>query len=194
MLNYYLVLVESNSWGSGKNIRFGIKVVASSKSLKGFSFKNLELHHIFPSPTATQNIHKGYGIKIETQSDTTSLLLNTISEISIENCDISFTGHYGIWIKSIGLNNIDSVKNSDVFNKKLKFSNTGGSGSVPNKSKNILVENCYFNHTGSSIDSRMWKRGSGMWTFDCKDVVIQKYYFKNKPWSTGFLWITHRLR
>ena len=169
----------SNSWGSGKNIRFGIKVVASSKSLKGFSFKYLELHHIFPSPTATQNIHKGYGIKIETQSDTTSLLLNTISEISIENCDISFTGHYGIWIKSIGLNNIDSVKNSDVLIKNCNFLNTGGSGFVPNKSKNILVENCYFNHTGSSIDSRMWKRGSGMWTFDCKDVVIQNNYFKN---------------
>ena len=168
-----------NTWGSGKNVRFGIKIVATTRSLQGFLLNNLELHHIFPSPTATQNIHKGYGIKIETQSDTTSLLLNTISNIIIENCDLSFTGHYGIWIKSIGLNNIDSVKNSDVLIKNCNFINTGGSGFVPNKSKNVLVENCHFNHTGSSLDSRMWKRGSGMWTFDCKDVVIQNNYFKN---------------
>ena len=112
-----------NSWGSGKNVRFGIKIVATTRSLQGFLLNNLELHHIFPSPTATQNIHKGYGIKIETQSDTTSLLLNTISNIIIENCDLSFTGHYGIWIKSIGLNNIDSVKNSDVLIKNCNFIN-----------------------------------------------------------------------
>ena len=30
-----------NSWGSGKNVRFGIKVVASTKDLENFSFNNL---------------------------------------------------------------------------------------------------------------------------------------------------------
>ena len=50
---------------------------------------------------------------------------------------------------------------------------------MPNKSENVLVEDCIFNHTGSSIDSRMWKRGSGMWPFDCKNVVAQHNKFMN---------------
>jgi hypothetical protein len=25
----------------------------------------------------------------------------------------------------------------------------------------------------------MWKRGSGLWTFDCKDVIVQHNYFMN---------------
>ena len=38
----------SNTWGSGKNVRFGIKIVATSKSLTGFSFNNLKIHDIYP--------------------------------------------------------------------------------------------------------------------------------------------------
>ena len=170
---------SSNTWGSGKNIRFGIKIVASSRSLTGFSMNNLKIHDIYPSPVLSQNIHKGYGIKFETQSDTVNSLLNIISNVEISHSDFSQTGHYGIWIKSIGLNNIDSVKNTDFQILDCNFENTGGSGFVPNKSKNILVQNCSFNHTGSSLDSRMWKRGSGLWTFDCKDVIVQHNYFMN---------------
>ena len=46
-----------NSWGSGKNVRFGIKVVASTKNLENFSFNNLYIHDIYPSPYITNNIH-----------------------------------------------------------------------------------------------------------------------------------------
>ena len=169
----------SNTWGSGKNVRFGIKIVATSKSLTGFSFNNLKIHDIYPSPVLSQNIHKGYGIKIESHSDTLSFLYNRISDLKIYNCDICKTGHYGIWVKSLGLNGIDSVKNSNINILECNFEDTGGSGFVPNKSKNILVQNSSFNHSGSSIDPRMWKRGSGLWTFDCKDVIVQHNYFMN---------------
>ncbi|MEC8603566.1 MAG: T9SS type A sorting domain-containing protein [Bacteroidota bacterium] len=74
---------------------------------------------------------------------------------------------------------MDSVKNNQIQVKSCSFEFTGGSGFVPNKSKNVLVENCTFNHTGSDIDQRMWKRGSGMWPFDCKNVVAQHNEFKN---------------
>ena len=168
-----------NSWGSGKNVRFGIKVVANTQNLKNFIFNDLYIHNIYPTTDITSNIHKGYGIKLETQSDTLSGLLNTISNVKVINTTISETGHYGFWIKSLGLNNIDSVKNSEILIENCVFEHTGGSGFVPNKSKNIIVQNCIFNHTGSSLDTRMWKRGSGMWTFDCKNVVAQHNKFMN---------------
>ena len=168
-----------NSWGSGKNVRFGIKVVASTQDLENFSFNNLYIHDIYPTPDIANNVHLGYGIKIETQSDTVSGLINTVSNVKVINTTISETGHYGFWIKSLGLNGIDSVKNNQILVENCVFEHTGGSGFVPNKSKNILVKDCIFNHTGSSIDNRMWKRGSGMWTFDCKNVVAQHNKFMN---------------
>ena len=168
-----------NSWGSGKNVRFGIKVVASTQDLENFSFKNLYIHDIYPTPDIANNIHLGYGIKLETQSDTVAGLFNRISNVKVINTSISETGHYGFWIKSLGLNGIDSVKNSQILVENCVFEHTGGSGFVPNKSENVLVQNCIFNHTGSSIDNRMWKRGSGMWPFDCKNVVAQHNKFMN---------------
>jgi hypothetical protein len=168
-----------NSWGSGKNVRFGIKVVASAQKLENFSFNNLFIHDIYPTPDIAENIHLGYGIKLETQSDTITGLMNNISNVKVINTSISKTGHYGFWIKSLGLNGIDSVKNNQILVDNCVFENTGGSGFVPNKSKNVLVQDCIFNHTGSSIDDRMWKRGSGMWPFDCKNVVAQHNKFMN---------------
>ncbi len=170
---------EENSWGSGKNVRFGIKVVASTQDLENFSFNNLYIHDIYPTPTLNSNIHKGYGIKLESQSDINSGILNTISNIRLVNTTITQTGHYGFWIKSLGLVGIDSVKNNQIIIENCVFEHTGGSGFVPNKSENVLVQNCIFNHTGSSLDNRMWKRGSGMWPFDCKDVIAQHNKFMN---------------
>ena len=168
-----------NSWGSGKNVRFGIKVVASTQDLQNFTFDNLYIHDIYPTPDLIDNIHLGYGIKLETQSDTSEGLFNTISNVKLTNTIISETGHYGFWIKSLGLIGIDSVKNNQILVENCVFENTGGSGFVPNKSKNVLVQDCIFNHTGSSVDDRMWKRGSGMWPFDCKNVVAQRNKFMN---------------
>ena len=168
-----------NSWGSGKDVRFGIKVVASTQDLENFSFNNLYIHDIYPTPDIANNMHLGYGIKLETQSDTVSGLINTISNVKVINTTISETGHYGFWIKSLGLNGIDSIKNNQILVDNCVFEHTGGSGFVPNKSENVLVQNCIFNHTGSSNDNRMWKRGSGMWPFDCKNVVAQHNKFMN---------------
>ena len=168
-----------NSWGTGKNVRFGVKVVASSQDLENFNFNDLYIHDIYPTPVNTNNIHLGYGIKFETQSDLASGLLNTISNIKVINSTISNTGHYGLWIKSLGLVGIDSIKNNQILIENCVFEHTGGSGFVPNKSKNVLVQDCIFNHTGSSIDQRMWKRGSGMWPFDCKNVIAQHNKFMN---------------
>ena len=170
---------SENSWGSGKNVRFGIKVVASTQDLENFSFNNLYIHDIYPTPDLSENVHLGYGIKLETQSDTMSGLFNTISDVELVNTTISETGHYGFWIKSLGLVGIDYVKNNHILVENCLFEHTGGSGFVPNKSENVLVQNCVFNHTGSSIDDRMWKRGSGMWPFDCKNVVAQHNRFMN---------------
>ena len=169
----------SNSWGSGRDVRFGVKIVGDTQSLTNFKMNDLYIHDIYPSPMDSAHIYKGYGIKLETTSNDSLVMYNTISNVDITNLNITRTGHYGIWVKSLGLSGIDSIKNTQITLKDCSFEYTGGSGFVPNKCDNILVENCIFNHTGSDIDSRMWKRGSGMWTFKCKNVVSQHNKFMN---------------
>ncbi|MCH1584426.1 MAG: hypothetical protein L7S62_04635, partial [Flavobacteriales bacterium] len=136
---------ESNDWGSGKNVRFGIKVVADNQSVEGFRFSNLYVHDVFPTPTAAEHEHKGYGIKIETQSDLSVNSVHLSHDIHFSGLTIARTGHYGIWIKSLGLNQNDAFKNQFVTMEFCDFDNTGGAGFVPNKSEFVVVENCTFN-------------------------------------------------
>ena len=61
------------------------------------------------------------------------------------------TGHYGIWIKSLGLNGIDSIKNNSILIENCSFEHTGGSGFVgshlskellkDSKNKLIIIDN-----------------------------------------------------
>ena len=166
-------LGETNDWGSGKNVRFGIKVVADVMSLEDIVVKDVFIHDIYPTPTNTENQHLGYGIKFENRSDTLNGLVNTIDHITIEDVEITRTGHYGLWVKALGLAGNEEIKNENVLVRGCVFSHTGGSGFVPNRSRDVIVEHCVFNHTGSSIDDRMWKRGSGTWPFKCERVFIQ---------------------
>jgi len=47
------------------------------------------------------------------------------------------------------------------------------------RSKNILIEDSSFKGTGSTKDSRMWERGSGLWMYTCNDVIVQKSIFED---------------
>ena len=172
-------LGESNDWGSGKNVRFGIKVVADSASITGIIIRNVFIQNVYPTPENPDNVHLGYGIKLENRSDTLSGNVNTINDVIVEEATVTRTGHYGLWIKALGLAGNNDIKNSNILVKGCTFTNTGGSGFVPNRSRDVVVEHCVFNHTGSSIDDRMWKRGSGTWPFKCERVLIQKNRLMN---------------
>ena len=172
-------LGESNDWGSGKNVRFGAKIVADTASMMGITIRNVVIHDIYPTPTNLDNVHLGYGIKLENHSDTLAGSINTINDIIIEGVTITHTGHYGLWIKALGLAGNEEIKNNNILVTGCTFTHTGGSGFVPNRCRDVVVEHCVFNHTGSSADDRMWKRGSGTWPFKCERVFIQKNRLMN---------------
>ncbi len=188
-----------NSWGSGRDARFGIKVVANSRDLSQFTLSDLLIHNIYPTPNSPEETgtscvqqgyntklkNQGYGIKFESQSDASSNLFYTISNVLMDNISVSETGHYGVWIKPMGLpTGSEDYKHSNIVLRNSSFLNTGGAGFVPTKASNVLVENNTFDGAGSTLDSRMYGRGSGTWTFDCQDVVIEKNILMN---ATGSL-------
>ena len=166
-------LGETNDWGSGKNVRFGIKIVADAATVKGLVFRDVKLHDIYPTPTNPDNAHLGYGIKLESRSDTLNGQIHTIDDVLVTGVEFTRTGHYGMWIKPLGLAGNNTIKHENIHITGCTFTHTGGSGFVPNRSRHVVVEHCLFNHTGSSVDDRMWARGSGTWPFKCERVVIQ---------------------
>ena len=55
--------------------------------------------------------------------------------------------------------------------------NIGGPGMVPGRCKNVLVRGNVVDYSGSSADSRMHARGSGIWPWTCNNVLIEKNKF-----------------
>ena len=186
-----------NSWGSGRDARFGIKVVASNRSLEQFTFSDLAIHNIFPTPDNPEGVgtsctmqghntilkNQGYGIKIESQSNASANNFFTISDIVMDNITVSQTGHYGVWIKPRGGSATALYKHDNITVRNSLFLNTGGAGFVPTRASNVLVENNTFDGTGASLDPRMYGRGSGTWPFDSDNVVIQNNVLMNAKGS-----------
>ena len=181
----------ANSWGTGKYNRFGIKIVSSSRSLNYFRINNVYIHSIYPTPPAGEendthfetpnNITKksrGWGIKIDVQSSNPNYY--KVNDVEITNSYFTDIGHYGVWLKPVGLNGKDFTFYSEDYKiTNCEFNNTGGSGIVTNTTVDILIEDNIFDGTGSSMDDRMWKRGSSLWTFRSKNVIAQHNQFLN---------------
>ncbi len=162
---------------SGQNERFGILALrfGAGKNINHLKVSNIKIANIYPTPTERSYNHQGYGIRFESYNNTE---INYYNGISIDNVDISLTGHYGIHI----VNRMSEAK-AEVYHRNIsitnsKFYDTGGSGIVIARSKNILIENSTFKRTGSKKDSRMWERGSGLWLYTCNDAIIQNSTFE----------------
>ena len=170
-----------NDWGSGKNVRFGLKFVADTDSMRYFRIDNLFIHDIYPTPTNIDNKHQGYGMKFEGQVDHANAVYPLISDIIVENCYVTETGHYGLWTKVLGNMGSDLYKHDGIIVRNNTFLHTGGSGFVSGFARNLLVHDCLFDHPGSNSDpqGRMWARGSGYWAFNSKNVIIEKNEFLN---------------
>ena len=93
---------ESNSWGSGENIRFGVKIIADSQSIQNFKLSNLHIHNIYPTPTNEINIYKGYGIKLQTLSDTPN-------NIESGSCSLFNSGPNDNWPQVLTITTPDSL-------------------------------------------------------------------------------------
>ncbi|MBT3382629.1 MAG: right-handed parallel beta-helix repeat-containing protein [Prolixibacteraceae bacterium] len=160
-----------------QNKRYGVYISANEPGeYSNIHLHDLHIHHIFASENiqkdgakATSNI--GYGIYVQMQNKEAK-----IKNIKIDYCNIEMTGHTGIRLNGAGDETgrvyLDSIT---IENNYLK--NIGGPGMVPGTCENVVVRGNVTDHTGSSIDARMHARGSGIWTWTCNNVLIEKNKF-----------------
>lgn len=160
-----------------KGLRCGVLVTTSKAGVfQNISLENLEVKDIFYEKpnfqrgkdevkTANGTQSYGWGIRfINTNKDA------LIKDVLVQSCTVSNVAHTGIKLKG----NLEGLKlyDNEVFK-------TGGPGIQFSIVTDAHVKGNNVNYSGSNDDSRKWGRGSGLWTWGCKDAVIEHNSFRN---------------
>ncbi len=118
--------------------------------------------------TANGKQRYGWGIRFINNTDNAS-----IKDITVAYCEIKNVSHTGI--KFTAKNH--GIENIKVYNNKVI--ETGGPGiQMSGVSKGHIYQNVV-DGSGNNNDSRKWGRGSGLWTWGTKDVIIEHNEFLN---------------
>lgn len=156
------ILVQVNSPGDYANIVLDdIRIEDIFFEEAGFKRPKKEVK----SANGTQSY--GWGIRFISEKDSAS-----ITGVTIKNSTIKNVGHTGI--KFTGRKNIHDI---EVCNNTVL--DTGGPGIQFSGVSKVHVHDNLVNGSGSSDDSRKWGRGSGLWTWNSSDVLIEKNEFMN---------------
>jgi hypothetical protein len=149
------------------NYRAGVLVTSYGPVGNHIYLENLNIHNIFPQVGPA-----GYGMHVISHGSATA---NTyFNDVRVENCQISLTGYYGIWIQGAGAGaNPGYQFNENILIRNNTFTNTGGSAAQTGWCDGVVVENNVVNGSGASVDPRQWARGSCYWPFHCNNVLVQ---------------------
>lgn len=159
-------------------MRCGILVnVTAGGEYGNINLEQIHIENIFYNPigmkrgkgevnTANGTQPYGWGIRCINQVDTAIL-----KDISINNCSIENVAHTGIKITGKKYN----IKNFNIsYNNVIR---TGGPGIQISCGESGHVHDNKVLYSGSEDDTRKWGRGSGLWTWGTKDVIIEKNHF-----------------
>lgn len=154
--------------GSNPGFRYGVYVQSSKGSTSNIAIENLTIHKIYPE-VARKHEGKnpttflGTAIAIEGEEDIPS------SDFTIRGCRISETG-----FKAVSLTRVRKVGVLDN-----EMTDIGGPAIQPGRVEDLIVRGNTVVRSGSSLDPRMHARGSGIWPWTCKRVLIEKNTFKH---------------
>lgn len=166
--------------GSDDKVGYGIFVLNNGREvMQHFRFEKLTIRDVFAVSTEGVEFNrlKVAGIYFRSERNMVSGEEKHIKDVLVDGCYITHTGKFGIWSQHAGGNSgigNDSInRNMNLVFRNNHIFETGGSGITPGRSYNCLVENNIFEYTGSDVDPRMAKRGSGAWFFNCRNVIAQ---------------------
>jgi len=155
--------------------RVGVLVKSAFTAIRSHIYlRNLTIHDVFP-----ETVPYGHGIHV--LAACSGSVDTYYNDVRIENCNISRTGRFGIWVQQTGSTSADPAYryNRNVMIRSNLFVNVGGSGAETGWCDGVLLENNIVNHSGASVDPRQWARGSGYWPFKCKNVLVQHNEFRH---------------
>ncbi|GAA4279619.1 right-handed parallel beta-helix repeat-containing protein [Gaetbulibacter aestuarii] len=183
-LNISAKAKEDQNKTEERTMRCGILVqITKNDVYQNISLKNIKIKDVFyekegftrpknevKSANGTQNY--GWGIRIINQTQT-----GFIKNIRIQNAVVDNVSHTGIKLTSRDHTDTYGIDTFEISNSQV--TNTGGPGIQMSGVKNGHIFNNSVDHSGSANDSRKWGRGSGLWTWGSRDILIEKNRFTN---------------
>lgn len=165
------------------SMRTGVLLQPSASDMKYITLEGLKVYDVFyENPgfrrgedevrTANGTQSYGWGIRVISQQGG-----RTVEDIRILDCEIENVGHTGI--KLTGSNK--NIKRVRI--ERCKVSRTGGPGIQMSHVVFAYVGGNEVIRSGSDDDSRKWGRGSGLWTWSCSSILIEKnkFMYANGP-------------
>ncbi len=158
--------------------RYGVYATADGKRrLAHIHLKNLYIHDIFATEqkgelrTRGKNASSNMGMGVMFQS----FQEGTFVDILVEDCRIERTGHTGIILRGSGAASAPPIHDVRVLGNRLKM--IGGPGIQPSRVTDMIVRRNVVDHSGASSDPRMHGRGSGIWPWSSRNVLIENNRF-----------------
>jgi hypothetical protein len=155
--------------------RAGVLVKSAFTAARSHIYlRNLTIHDIFPETGP-------YGHGIHVLAECSSSVDTYYDDVRIENCHISRTGRFGVWVQQTGSTLADPAYRyiRNVMIRSNLFENVGGSGAETGWCDGVLLEHNVVQNSGASVDPRQWARGSGYWPFKCRNVLVQFNEFRH---------------
>lgn len=159
--------------GEPTNLRYGMyleNTLADGTTFKHFHLDDLTFRNIYPTDQITDDDQTGvHAYALNTSGSWGDETHPTrFEDMRIENCLFTRTGRHALRV----------LATDELVIRNNLFEQVGGAGMfIGANCSNILVEYNTTDHTGSSIDPRMAGRGSGIWCFRTRNLVVQHNKF-----------------
>lgn len=155
--------------------RAGVLVKSAFTAIRNHIYlRNLTIHDIFPTTGA-------YGHGIHVIAACSGSVSTYYDDVRIENCQISRTGRFGVWVQQTGSTAVSPAYQfiRNVIIRGNTFLDVGGSGAETGWCDGVLLESNIVHRSGASVDPRQWARGSGYWPWKCRNVLVQCNEFRH---------------
>lgn len=153
--------------GQDPRFRYGVLVgLEEGEQVSHLSLENLHIHHVFPDmPTPKDG--RNPTTYVGTAISVLGREANEVTDLLIQNCRIERTGFKAIELKH--------VRRASILGNTMK--EIGGPAIQPSIVEDLLVSGNVVEGSGSSVDVRMHGRGSGIWPWTSRRVLIERNRF-----------------
>lgn len=187
----------ANPAAASAGMRCGLLVEAVAPGeYVGITLQDLRVHRVsyqdpgFKRPpedvkTPNGNARYGWGVRFIARNQDAKL-----RGIVVRNCVIERVDHTGLKFTAPS----GGIRNVEV--EGVRVIESGGPGIQLSGVVDGHFSRLHVNRSGSEADSRNWGRGSGLWTWDCRNIVIERSEFLNAhgPGDSAGVHIDYRCR
>lgn len=175
------LVVSADGGAPTGDMRCGVLVEADgSAEYRGIALMRLLVKSVsFENPgyrrpaadvrTPNGRVRYGWGIRFIVAAKSEAVLRDVI----VRDCQIERVDHTGLKFTAPA----DGIRQVIVEN--VSIADTGGPGIQMSGVSGGRFARLSVDRSGSTDDTRNWGRGSGLWTWDTKDVVIERSRFTN---------------